>query len=835
MTRSFFRSTFVFGFAKNVVRFSMPIYNVLSLSNTLSWDVFVRSVLPPGLASLLQTPSSYLIGVLTGPTPNFINLRNVPAIGEVVLFDLDNSGSEPYFLNIPDPQRAVPDLTRRNFEESDRISLPDMLYQDLSEVLKLDKKMMFWQGAVQEKLGMVANRGKTLAKATMKKGLKYLKSKSRSNIDGKDASGVAKTEAAEEEEAEEEFVEGEGASTKFVGKGNYGYEHGFPNEAAEVEVRVAFSTFFVSVMGDLRSYLTQQTPGAPPVVDKEKFMKYRNANGDVPGTAMFILIGNLVQSKVFDLFVEARIREVQMRCVVPEDAPLFALVTNFHRSNKIDFYVNNIRQSVRQIASNPNLPGKYLISWNESVRRRALELTSTQTFNGDPKKALALLTEDCHESSTILIDTMMVLWTRIQEGKGLQWKKTLLALQVFRDLLLNGPINAVAEAIDGFASIRILKLYNEALRWQNSILIRSIATEIYSLVVDLPVLFARRRECLNRRRLAKDPKPSPLRKETRMIKGISQFRNVHIALRPAGASVAPAPTTIDDLLGQEVSVANGVGNSTSATASVLQSGNYSNDLLSLIADVSPPPPVTTIGNSRGDQNTPDPFNMDALSQAASQVMPQQWAQQDPPIPPSQLSSQQTPHQQQKLNPVVNLSPAMASSSQPMATGQFSKPNISPAPDAFMQLRNSPVPMQPRQMPTSMPQGGTFSANQPQHGHMAPYQPQRQPWGNTTNQQVTPYPYSQQLPTQSIPFGVGPPQGNPTGPSPPAGYPTTLAAPPFQQGMQQPTVMGMHPYSHPPGVQNPTHPFNAHVGGVILQPGQQQVRKPAFSQFDPMAP
>ena len=90
----------------------------------------------------------------------------------------------------------------------------------------------------------------------------------------------------------------------------------------------------------------------------------------------------------------------------------------------------------------------------------------------------------------------------------------MLALQIFCHLLLNGPINAIAEAIDGFASIRILKSYTEALSGQNSKLVRDVALEIYSLVVFLPVLFARRRELLNQRRLAKDSKPSPLRKET---------------------------------------------------------------------------------------------------------------------------------------------------------------------------------------------------------------------------------------------------------------------------------------------------------------------------------
>jgi len=283
-----------------------------------------------------------------------------------------------------------------------------------------------------------------------------------------------------------------------------------------------------------------------------------------------------------------------MRRAVAADAPLFALVANHHRSNKIDFYLNNVRNSVREIASDSSLPGRYLISWNESVRRRALDLTSMQAYNGDPKKALTQLTEDCRETSTILVDTMMVLWTRMQEGKGLQWKKTLLALQIFSELLLNGPINAIAEAIDGFASIRVLKSYTEALRGQNSALIRVAASEIHSLLVDMPLLFARRRECVNERWLLLNPKPS-LKKETRMIRGISQFKKFHDALRLDGARVVQAPPPVADLLQYPTTAGENAPN------------NVQNDLLSM--NVAAPQPT--------QQTNIDVFNMTAMSDAVS--------------------------------------------------------------------------------------------------------------------------------------------------------------------------------------------------------------------------
>ena len=630
--------------------------------------------LAPGLGTVLGSEQPYLIGVLSGPTSNFINPRSIPNIGPVVIFDLDNSNeTEPYYHNIADPHQFVPDLTRRNVEdmEGSQTSLPDSLYQDLTYVLSVDKKL-FWQGAVQERLGAVATKGKTAAKAAMKKGLKYLKNKS-----VKDSMESSKTESATEDTEEEAMQPTESSKSKLVGKGNYFYEQGFSSEAAEVEARIAFSIFFVSLLGDLRSYLTQSVPGTPPVVDKMKFMKGRAKSGDYPGTAMFLLLGHFMRSKLFDEFAADRLKELQMRKAVAEDAPLFALVTNHHRSNKIAFYLANVRNSVKEIAS--SLPGRYLISLNESVRRRTSELTAMQAYSGDAKKALTQLTADCNESTTVLVHTMMILWTRTQEGKGLQWKKTYLALQIIRDLLLNGPITAVAEAVDGFASIHILREYREAMRAQNSALIRAVAREIYSLLVDLPVLFVRRRECMNKRWLLANPKPSPYRKETRMIKGISHFRKMHELLRPDGARIAPAPPTAD-LLQYPVA-----GESVPS--------NVHNDLLSMNVAAPQPPPQTNV----------DVFNMTAMSNA--------------------VSDSATAHQAAP----TSVKPQIPQPVQNLPQGPSGAVSASPHAQMGQQTHQQQAQPQPSVLSQNHPQypNGTAAAIPPaQMVHQAPQQPQQ---------------------------------------------------------------------------------------------------------------
>ena len=788
---------------------SMMGQGLLTLSSS-SRGLFVP-ILPPGLASLLQTPSAYLIGVLVGPpgtttATNYINLRTLmPSIaGELVLFDLDNSlhqqgygSNDPYFHNIANPHQSVPDLTRRNVDENmdaaRLVTSADVLQQDLTECLRMDKKI-FFQGAVQEKLGMAAAKGKKVASAAVKKGLNFLRGMSE-----RADSSLTKSDSAVGDGEEDLDEEGDGSVTvlsKLVGKGNYAYENGYSLEKSEEDARIAFTAFFVDLLGDIRSYLTQQSPGTPPVPDKQKFVKYREANGDTPGSGMFFLINNFVRSQMFDCYVEARLKEVQLRRSVPEDSPLFALVTNHHRLNKIDFSMNSVRQTVRQIATQNNLPGRYLIDWNTKIRDRVLLLTAAQqSFNIDFGKAVTQLTEDCSESSTLLIDTMMVLWTRMQEGRGMQWKKSLLSLQIFRNLLLHGPLNVIAEGIDGFASIRILKSYAETLRGQNSKLIRDVAMEIYSLLVDLPVLFARRRQCMNSRRMVKDPKPSPLRKETRMVSGISKFRNIHIALRPAGAPVAPAPVQVDDLLLR--------GTTPAATSSSAGSRNYSDDLLSMGVAAAPSPQVTMSGVvppppgnyssdllslSFGAAPQPqllatsnaesgamlDPFSMYEMSQAVA-------ATTTPPSQPEPQQSAPKPSFASSVTSVMTSPPGQSFQTMPNAPTASQNAQVHPHP-----YQQTPFNAMASGVMSYQPVQNTQQQFQPQGG-MNPYMMTNQPM-----QAPQPSLVNQAFPTTN--YGGRPVSFQNATHGPPMNNPMTI---PNAQGNQQP----QQPWMQGPLVQN----------------------------------
>jgi hypothetical protein len=194
----------------------------------------------------------------------------------------------------------------------------------------------------------------------MKKGLKFLNGQVASATAASGGGGSSRdvnngAESNDLDDDEGDVVDGTGNSStnqsRLVGKGNYAYEGGFSNEASEEMARIAFTSFFVCLLGDVRSYLTQTTPGAPPIPDRQKFMKHRVSNGDVPGSGMAILITNFLRGSMFDTFAEARREEVIQACPVPDNAPLFALVTNYHRVHKIAFSINDVRQSVRQLAT----------------------------------------------------------------------------------------------------------------------------------------------------------------------------------------------------------------------------------------------------------------------------------------------------------------------------------------------------------------------------------------------------------------------------------------------------------------------------------------------------
>ena len=199
---------------------------------------------------------------------------------------------------------------------------------------------------------------------------------------------------------------------------------------------------------------------------------------------------------MLEQFAKARVEEVRTRMPITEDSPLFSQCANYHRLHSIDFSVVNVRRVARQVAQNSPSRPKLLTS----ARRTAMLLTSSRTFEGDYNKAVSQLVEQCRECSSVLSDVMSVIWIRLRDSKGLQWKHGFQSLQILRNLLYHGPLAAIAEATDGLDKIRLMKYYNDNMRSQTCTQIRQAATQIYNLLVDRAKLYNIRRLCIDKRR-----------------------------------------------------------------------------------------------------------------------------------------------------------------------------------------------------------------------------------------------------------------------------------------------------------------------------------------------
>jgi hypothetical protein len=140
-----------------------------------------------------------------------------------------------------------------------------------------------------------------------------------------------------------------------------------------------------------------------------------------------------------------------------------------------------------------------------NARRIAMALTSNKGFDGDSGRAIAQLVEDCRECTSVLADVMSVIWLRLRDSRGMQWKHGLFSLQLLRNLIYHGPLASVAEATDGLDKLRQMKFYGDKMRAQNANQIRVAATHLYELLVDRAKLFMVRRVCASKRRSLRKP------------------------------------------------------------------------------------------------------------------------------------------------------------------------------------------------------------------------------------------------------------------------------------------------------------------------------------------
>ncbi len=460
----------------------------------LQWQHLFIPVLPSHLVQYLAAPVPYLIGILSGLAQTKMN--QVGELGEVVIINLDSNAMETRGMAGGQISQKIPDLVRTvSAENSNNASgggmgnPSEMLVQDLVELLKMDKKTLNGESTL-------SNVGETAAKATkaVKSALGLLKEKGRQYLQ----------QHANSNPDEEEDEESGAASANNVPENtlapDYIHTEACQNGIGEEEARIAFATFFLSIYGDMRWYLSAQ-PNQLPQLDRNRFLQQKKSLGEYEGSPMWQLLQNLCHTQMLEQFAKARVAEVKSRQPVGKESPLFLQCANYHRTQSIDFHAFNVRRVARQVAQAN--PSRLIVQTN--ARRIAMALTSNKGFDGDSGRAIAQLVEDCRECTSILADVMSVIWLRLRDSRGMQWKHGLFSLQLLRNLIYHGPLASVAEATDGLDKLRQMKFYGDKMRAQNANQIRVAATHLYELLVDRAKLFMVRRVCASKRRSLRKP------------------------------------------------------------------------------------------------------------------------------------------------------------------------------------------------------------------------------------------------------------------------------------------------------------------------------------------
>jgi len=700
----------------------------------LHWQHIYVPILPPSMLHFLAAPMPYLIGI----TQNHAHLiENTQGLGEVLVVYLDENDLKVH--NIKDPDSYIPEILRPEnmymqqqqqqyppspggmypqqqypMQPPQVTSIAEILKADLLQVIKDDRKLRRGNEPSATNTGVAVAKGKAFIKQGFGK-LKHVAKKklgsAGSGGSGMQMTGQIDNNAVEDPPGNESAI-ADPVSTNDI----YSYGEGFVNEEGEESVRNVFATFFLCLIGDMRWYLRPSPQqGGAPTFDKDLFLQSRMKLGDTQNSPMYDLLVHFKESQIFEQFAKERMKEVLARTQPTANSPLFYLTLNHHRAHRVEFKPMEVKRSVRSIGQKS--PANILIETVSGVRKRAMAITSNNRDDAAAAQNLRHLVEDCREGSIILVEVMNVIWERIRDSRGMQWKHGLFALQMLQELLFHGPFAAVTEATDGLDKIRRMKYY-ENMRNAVGYEIRRTAIYIYGILVNRKKLFSVRRVCALSRKMMKKKKQYFPRRDTRLHNVVYKskyfprfhdvrFKQIHAWVKP-GAGLAPS----GDLLGVENAVPTPI-------VSTQQQSFGSDQLLSVDFAVAP----TTNG-------APTSYQVPSLVSAAPQFAPTIAA-----IPPAPApSNQQTTLTSMMGNATIS-SNITASSSQTTfpQTTQFAAP---------------PQQQQQQQQPPLSPTGTTYPSQY--QAQQTPYSPTSQPPIAMNQANYPQMPLHQQPPQQQAP-------------------------------------------------------------------------------------
>jgi hypothetical protein len=497
----------------------------------LHWQHIYIPILPPSMMNYLAAPMPYLIGILLG-NHNAGDIGKIHGLGEVLVVLLDQNEFQTH--NMPRPEEAIPDMLMSRMdttEERQYATVADMLKLDLINVMKTDRRVM--KGSESSGTAAVAGKGKDL----LKRGIGKIGKVVKKQMDKQ----KSKNQMIDQGVLEDDDG-GEGDSEPFFNE-SYAYTEGYDNVTAEEETRVAFTTFFLCLIGDMKWYLRPPQGGGKPTFDKELFMESKVRMGDHQRSPLYPLLLHFKESQIFEQHANARVAEIQARKSSTVYSSLFAKVQGYHNARRLDFSGPSVRNSSHQLSH--QTPMRNYIQSASSIRGRAMHLTSNNRNEAQASLEMSRIVQDCRESASLLIEVMSVIWERLSDCRGMQWKHGLYALQLLMDLILHGPISAVTEATDGLSRLRQLKYY-ENMRPLIAQNIRNTANSIHILLINRAQLFNMRRVCALRRMEAG--------KSSRKV--LSRNRNLHIRMsfaaahklvKPNGMTESPSGTVMSPM------------------------------------------------------------------------------------------------------------------------------------------------------------------------------------------------------------------------------------------------------------------------------------------------
>jgi hypothetical protein len=525
----------------------------------LVWRHVSITVLPPHLFRFLSAGAPYVVGVLERYADKIDRVRGLK---DVLSINLDTGATKVYNMN--EPKKIIPDLLetmKGARKQKTKYTGIDMLVKDFTEIFEADEKL--WSSSLMPSIGPEASEI-----------ISSNKKKSRSNVykSVSDRDALSGNRKGKEGffDAAEQFVKSMNVSAKVVTdkKGTtttVGLNTKDPgatgsvrrdmasrpitkrpftvcnNDQGEELMRASLICFFLELYGDIGMYLlVSKTAGRALKVDRKKFLLRKTQMGVPEKSPIWLVLKQFSRSIMFERFVNGSIEDsekLKKTKSLLDHVPIFSLCQRHLRKNKSEFTTVDIRRVV--FTTIEGCPVHKFVERQENVRERALALTSNSAFEGDEVREIKKLVQECRESSSSLAQVVAVCWMRVGETRSSYWKHTLLGLNLFKTLVIHGPIAAISAVTDGTAMIYALRYYaNKNIEAEKSIQLST--RQLFYLINNIPVMICRRRKALARDVLNKQSIDESVVWSNYLIRRLPRdvgFKHIHVMFSPSENSV----------------------------------------------------------------------------------------------------------------------------------------------------------------------------------------------------------------------------------------------------------------------------------------------------------